>query len=262
MTRPEMLAADHIRELTQHFTTTERVTRPVMRPNPTTDLHGHTYPAWEPTGKMTHALHTVTHPPLLQQLADAAIGYGPRSDDDAGKTTFTSKPAAHLEATDLLARIDHQSATLGDEHGIDEPDLTKRLLALSGFIGGEPHRQVRSWWAQARLVTQWDTPAHRPHGAPCPSCWESGTLRIRLDDELATCTGCGDTWDRTLHPSSGSLDVLAQHVKWCTDHEVTKARHWKVDDDGFPVECVDCLAFRQAWAAWKSEQARGERVGA
>lgn len=258
MTRPEMLAADHIRELTQPYSTTEK--RPRRVPVPTTarplTRHGWTN---DPTG-LTE-LHVVTHAPLLDQLAAATTGATGLSDDNVG-TRFASKPAAHLEAHDLLARIDTQSAELADEHGIDEPNLTRRLLALAGFIGHQPHRKVRSWWASARVLTHWDSAAYRPHGTPCPNCWETSTLRIRVDDELAHCTSCGETWDSTGDADSRPLSLLAQHVRWCTDHDVTKPRHWLVDEAGYPVECTECLEFRSAWAEWRADQQAAERIGA
>lgn len=229
-TRPPMLAADHIRELTRtHVTTTV-----IHRDN----------------GDKT--THHVTEPPLLAQLA-GITQTSARSDDDAARGAFTSKPAAHLEAIDALARIDHQARAIALEYDLDPtgkrlPDV---LTALSGKIGDKPHPRVRSWWATARLLTQHDAPAHRPHGVPCPSCWDTNTLRIRLDDELATCTGCGNVWDRTGEPDHGSLDVLGRHVAWCAEHEVTRARHWTLTDDGYPTECVECLAWREAWAEWR-----------
>lgn len=236
--RPEMLAADHIRQLTHPYTTTERI----HRDNGTTELH------------------TLTHPPLLTQLQHATTGSTHLSDDNVA-TRFGSKPAGHLEALDLLNRINRESTQLADEHGIDEPNLTKRLTRLSGFIGHNPHKQVRSWWAAARVLTHWDSPAYRPHGTPCPACWDVTTLRIRVDEELAHCSGCGESWDTSGDPGSRPLALLAQHVRWCTDHEVTKPRHWKVDGAGFPVECTECLEFREAWASWRVEQST-ERVGA
>lgn len=256
--RPELLAADHIRELTQPYATTEKRPRRVPVPTTARPLHRHGW-THDPTG--VTELHVVTHAPLLTQLRAATAGATGLSDDSAS-TRATSKPAAHLEALDLLARIDHQSAALADEHGIDEPDLTKRLLALSGFIGHEPHRLVRSWWTAARVVTHWDAPAYRPHGTPCPNCWETTTLRIRVDDELAHCTACGESWDTTGQPDARPLSLLAQHVRWCTDHQVTKPRHWLIDENGYPVECVECLEFRSAWASWRAEQAAAVGRGA
>lgn len=234
-TRPALLAADHIREMTRVHT----VTSVIHRDNGVKELHH------------------VTEPPLLEQLA-GITGSSSLSDSDAAKGGFTSKPAAHLGAADALARINDQARGVARSLNINTHGTLPAVLArLSGAIGSEPHPKVRSWWAMARLLTQHDTPAHRPHGVPCPNCWDTNTLRIRIDDELATCTNCGDVWDRTGEPDHGSLDVLGQHVAWCSEHEVTKARHWALTPDGFPTECIDCLAFRQAWAEWRLAHTAG-----
>ena len=233
-TKPPMLAADHIRELTRTHTTTTTI----RRDDGTTELHH------------------VTEPPLLTQLADATTGTTSLSDDDASRAAFRSKPAAHLEAIDTLHRITRQARTLAAEHGSPtEGALPDVLARLSGKIGGDPHPRVRSWWAAARMLTQHDIPPHRPHGVPCPTCWDTDTLRIRIDDELATCTGCGDTWDRTGEPDHGSLDILGKHVAWCAEHEVTKARHWTVDATDQLIECTECAPFRMAWTEWRRAHA-------
>ena len=235
MTRPDMLAADHIRELTRTHTSTSVVHR----------------------DNGTKELHHVTEPPLLQQLANATHGATGLSDDDAAKGGYTSKPAAHLEALDALHRIDRQARALAHTHDVPgHGPLADVLSRLSGALGHEPHRRVRSWWATARLLTHHDAPPHRPHGVPCPQCWDTDTLRVRIDDELAVCVACGETWDRTGEPDHGSLDVLGQHVAWCAEHAVTKARHWAIDADGYPTECVECLAFREAWAEWRRAHPR------
>lgn len=229
-TRPPMLAADHIRELTQAYTTNEMVTQPI-------------------NGIDTRRVHTVRHPSLLNQLRNAGHGSTNLSNSDAARSAAGSKPAAHLEALDVIARIDTQSRhlALSVEAG-DIPNLEARLLAISGKVGGETHHRVRSWWAAARLATHHDTPPMRPHGVPCLSCWAIDTLRIHVEDEFAACTSCGEVWDRSGDPGHGTLITLADHVKWCTDHDITKARHWDTDDDGYPVECTKCLVFREEYA--------------
>lgn len=257
MTRPPMLAADHIRELVQPYTTYESTAAAagIRVPIPTTDRR--TLPGWTVIPRGTGL--TVTHPALLEQLRRATAGATSLSDSDAGSAIAKSKPAAHLEALDVLRRIDTQARAYATQLELDSPStatLVDVLLAISGKVGSEPDRKVRSWWASARLVTHWDSPPLRPYGAPCPSCWETGTIRIRLDDELATCTACCDTWDRTGHPDHGSLDVLGQHVRWCTDHQVTKPRHWTHDAAGELVECVECLAFRDAYTDWRLAHAK------
>lgn len=232
-TRPPMLAADHIRELVKPYATHE-----VINDTPTSRIH------------------TVHHPSLLNQLRNATHGSTNLSDNDASRSIATSKPTAHLEAIDILARIDKQSRELATECGAgNHKRLEDRLAAISGQIGDEPHHKIRSWWAAARLATHHDTPPIRPHGVPCMNCWELNTLRIRLEDEIATCNSCGEVWDRTGTPGHGSLDTLGQHVKWCTEHEITKARHWQTDAEGYPVECVECLVLREELATIRHAQA-------
>lgn len=258
-TAPPKLAADHIRELTRTHITTTTVTRPVMRPIPTTGANPRLHPRWEPTNATRNTLHHVTEPPLLEQLADAITGSSNRSDDDAARGAARSKPAAHLEAIDALARIDRQARALAREHDVDNTGPLKDVLGrLAGALGHEPHPRVRGWWATARMLSQHDAPPHRPHGVPCPSCWDTNTIRIRLDDELATCTACHETWDRTGEEDHGNLDVLARHVAWCAEHEVTRARHLIPDPTGADlVDCTECAPFRDAWAEWRRAHTPG-----
>lgn len=240
MTRPPMLAADHVRELVKPYATTETVTQP------TEGADGR----W----RTTRRLHTVHHPSLLDQLEQAITGASSLSDEDAGKSTFTSKPAARVEALDVLAMIDRESLELAVDLGIEQAPrtvtvvkrmaLAPRLLAISGKVGDTEHTAVARWWTSARITTQWESRPFHPKGAPCPQCWESTGLRVVLSDELARCTECRHVWD------GSGFRVLAQHVRWCTDHEVTKPKHWLVDEAGFPVECVECLAFRDAYTEW------------
>ena len=231
--RPPMVAADHIREMIQAHTTTTTV----HRDDGTTELH------------------RVTEPPLIDQLSDAITGSSSKSDEDAGRASFRSKPAAHLEAMDALDRIDQQARRLAGELGLSETGPLEGVLSrISGEIGFEPHPRVRSWWATARMLTQHDAPPLRPHGVPCPVCWETNSLRIRLDEEMAVCTRCGENWDRSGEPSHGSLDVLAQHVSWCAEHEVTRPEHLTMDPSGARVECTECIPFRISWSDWRHAQ--------
>ena len=252
-TAPELTAADMINQLIRPYVTNEKgdfLERVKVRvPIPRTD---------NPDAWTTITIHdrpgrcAVQHPSLLDQLASSTSG-GTALGDEAAGTRFGSKPAAHLEALQLLARIDRESRDVATDLGVADPGsgVPARLSAIAGRLGTDPHKTVRSWWSAARLLTHWDAPPYRPQGAPCPNCWDTGSLRIRFDDQLAVCTTCHATWDRTGHPDAGSLDLLGQHVKWCTDHEVTKARHWSHDDTGELIECTECLTFRDAYTEWK-----------
>ena len=228
--RPPMVAADHIREMVQKHTTITVI----HRDDGTTELH------------------RITEAPLIDQLGDAATGSSSKSDEDAGRSTFRSKPAAHLEAVDALGRIDRQAREMARGMGVlDVGALDEVLSRISGEIGFEPHPRVRSWWATARMLTQHDAPPLRPHGVPCPVCWETDSLRIRLDEEMAVCTRCGENWDRSGEPSHGSLDMLGQHVSWCAEHEVTRPEHHVIDPSGGTTVCTECNPFRESWAEWQ-----------
>ena len=249
-TKPPMLAADHIRDLVKGFTTYEVVKQP------TKGKDGR----WRPEAR----IHAVTHKPLLNQLEDAITGASARADEDAGHSSFTSKPAAHLEAVDVLAMIDRESLEYAVDLGLQAPPRTRtvvpvtplrhRLLDISGHVGLTESRPVQRWWVSARLATQWDQRPFQPNGAPCLNCWHVKTLRIDVGNHLARCIECHETWD-----GPGPVAVLAQHVKWCTDHEVTKPRHWAIDDHGELVECMECLTFRSDYQAWRFEQQVAER---
>lgn len=259
--RPEQLtAADMIRELIRPYVTRHAGTFGLRTRVPVPRTDGPKY-AWT-TAVLPATHHTANHPALLDQLEQAAGIRSAVSDDDAGASAFGSKPPTHLEALRLIDRIDRQSRQMEHRLGIAHvPGVRPRLSRIGGLLGIEPDPTVRSWWASARILTHWDTPAYRPQGAPCPQCWETNSIRIRFDDELAVCSECGTVWDREGGTENGSLDLLGQHVAWCTDHDVTKPRHWLYDDHGYPVECVECLPFRDAYTQWRVTRESNKQHG-
>lgn len=233
-TRPPLLAADHLRELTRPITETVNVDARRL-PIPTTRGNGH-HTAWIITSDK--ALHTVTHPSLLDQLAHALTGStaGMVMGGEAG-----SKPAARLDALATLERIERESAARARLEGLDVLPLRSRLSRLAGVVPGDD-RQVRSWWTAARLVTSWDTPPFAPR-VPCPNeeCERRGTLRIRVEEQTAICVECGDLWPPE------DMGRLADYVQWAAEH-LTGPRHWLTDDEGELVECVECPTVRQQMA--------------
>lgn len=244
-TRPQMLAADHIRDLVQGFTTTERVTQPKQGSDG----------RWRPVTQFHH----LTHPALIDQLEAAVTGASARANEDASRGAFGSKPAAHLEAVDVLARIRREACDLAHDLGVDvyRKTPTKNvLLGISSKIGDKPSSRVHRWWVSARLATQWDSRPFQPAGVPCMECWELGSLRIDAAADLARCVECHTVWD-----GPSEIANLAQYVKWCSGHEVTKPRHWGHDEAGELVECVECLPFRDAYAEWKVAKVQAEREG-
>lgn len=241
MTPDQMLPSDYVRQLTRPYSTTEHVTQP------TPDGHGRWF--------TTRRTHTVHHASLLNQLDRAITGASSVADEDAGRSTFASKPAARVEAIDVLAMIDRESLQLAVDLELEEPPRTKtrviplplvdRLAKIGGALGDKDNQAVKRWWVAARITTQWESRPFHPKGAPCPKCWAVDTLRVVLSEEVARCTDCSEVWD------GPAFRVLAQHVRWCTDHEVTKPRHWGIDTEGELVECVECLAFRDSYTEWK-----------
>lgn len=241
-TKPVMLAADHIRELTRHHTTRQRVDRYVPIPN--IGPIG----AW----RKIRAIHETTHEPLLQQLLEATTGSSAAGAWGGGSAG--SKPAARLDAIAVLQRIDHQSSDLADELGVGHMVIGPRLSAISGKIGAEEHPLVKAWWVAARCATGWEEQPYTPD-VPCPNmeCERWSTLRIRLDDYLASCVECGETWHE------GNYTQLGNYVTWASEH-LRGARHWKYDAEGFPVECTVCLAEREAMAERKNARAAARRA--
>jgi hypothetical protein len=170
--------------------------------------------------------HTVRVPSLLQQLwandtPSATVEEGPRPG-------FASKPAARLDALDTAVRIDVEAARWLRDLGEDDPTDTvaclRRLHALA--VSADPVTQraieadVRSWWVRARIVTGWDSPAWIPDNT-CPSCGERGTLRVRLSDQIGTCTNdaCRVTW-----AAPETIGLLADHIRGESLEERAPAR--------------------------------------
>jgi hypothetical protein len=172
--------------------------------------------------------HTTRVPSLIAQLEHSM----PSSSGEAGGNRgFESRPAARIEALDALIRIDADAAAwcleVDPDHAV--PSTTAAAVAhLGGLLPrvdrchrAKPARRertvicctwhraetdIRSWWAQARILAGWDSPAWQPH-ATCPLCAQAGSLRIRLSANVGTCTNCRETWD----PST--IGVLAEHIR-------------------------------------------------
>lgn len=251
MTQPAKLAADHIRELTQHHVTRVKIDRFVPIPNVlTTDPEGTSVPAWT----RIKTTHQVDHEPLLQQLLEATTNAS--SAGAWGGGNAASKPAARLDAIAVLQRIDRQSAQLADELHLPHTVIGARLLAISGKVGDQEHPLVKAWWVAARCSTGWEQPPYSPD-VPCPNveCERWSTLRIRLDDYLASCVECGETW------SESNYKQLGDYVQWASEH-LHGPKHWLIDADGYPVECTDkaCLTERDAMAERQAMRHARERA--
>ena len=208
MTRPTpMDPVDHIAELTRPHQHAERLTYKV--------------------GLTTVTRNHITRvPPLVVQLSDASpSGAG----EDRGGAGYESRPAAALEALDTLIRIDLEAARWVRDLGEDDPGDTAACIRLLGSLMPSAHRchrtkpvvvegkvtcctwhavagDVRRWWTQARIATGLDSPAWRPDNT-CPMCGVRGSLRVKLLEQVAFCTGCHDTW------SEETIGLLAEHMR-------------------------------------------------
>lgn len=198
----------------------------------------------------THTTHTVTHPSLLDELESntttAKVGAVDHSHGDP-----RSKPAGRLDAVALLHRINRQADEIARHIGSKRvAPLRERLSSISGTIAdADPDTtawaldKIRGWVIGAQVITGWDTVPFTPD-VPCPDeeCEKRGTIRIRVEDQVAACIECGRHW--------GAHDIhqLGNYVRWASEH-LRGPRHWLTDADGYPLECTECLAVRQEMAA-------------
>lgn len=242
-TRPPMLAADHIRELTRTHPTRDKIDRYVPIPNTAA------------TGAWTRIRETVTvyHDPLLDQLEQATTNTS--GGGAYGGGSAASKPAARLDAIAVLQRIDRGSATLATTLGIPAAPMRRRLGLIAGKVGSTLDPAVAAWWVAARCATGWETPAYAPD-VPCPNmdCERWSTLRIRLTDGIGHCIECGATWQ------ADQFSVLGDYIRWASEH-LRGARHWKYDAEGYPIECVECLGEREAMAVRKCDRSKAPNHG-
>lgn len=203
----DLEAADYFRELTEPH------------------HHAEKYGVRE-RGEWQWRTHHTRVPALIDQLwASDVPSLGAGANGGGARPGYASKPAARLEALDAVGRI-HREATewlakLGatpSHH--DTGGLLRQLHGLLPAVTDKRVRRrvegaVRSWWAQARVVTGWDTPAWNPD-VTCPNCEMRGALKIRVAEQLAVCggdEGCGAVWDEL------TIAFLADHIRAQVDAE-------------------------------------------
>lgn len=175
--------------------------------------------------------HRTVEPPLLVQLYESVEPSG--SAEAGAARPASSRPAARLDAIDTANRIDAWVATWLEYLGKRAPaDSVARLRLLGSLLPSVDRCTHRSavrdpetgeivcctahnlesdigrWWTWARVVTGWDTPAWQPANT-CPLCGTRGTLRVRLDEQRATCINdaCRGTWD------TATIGLLAEHIR-------------------------------------------------
>lgn len=235
-----------MRTMTEHAPTISDYINQLIRPR----KHTVTIPG--PNG--TTRTHTTHHPPLLDELDNntttAKVGVEKAHGDPR------SKPAGRLDAVALLHRIDKDADTISRRISSRRiGTLTQRLSSISGTIADtDPDTiawakaKIRGWVIGAQVITGWDTAPFTPD-VPCPDteCERRGSIRIRVEDQVAYCVECGYHW--------GPSDILqlGQYVSWASEH-LRGPRHWLTDPEGFPTECIECLAARQEMADRAAER--------
>ena len=171
--------------------------------------------AFIPKGPKINKTHWNKVPALIHQLEGARDILGSEG-EEGGRGAPTSKPATRLEAIDMLALINRETAAWLTTLGATTipTDTIRRLLRLNGLHpstqGDERDRlehDVKSWWHQARIVTGWDMPAFKPKGATCPACEAKDTLRVKLDGALCVEAKCRARWD------ASQVGLLGEHVR-------------------------------------------------
>ena len=191
--------------------------------------------------------YTVWHPGLLEQIENTTVrstmaGQVFRSD-------YGSKPAGRIDSIAFLARIKMQSLQLTKALNLPHREHTTRarLGVLYNFIDeSQPNAMVENWWTAARILTQHDTPAMSLN-VPCPreECDALGTLRVRLNPNIAFCVNCGATWKDNPADPQAEFGRFAVWVQWSAEH-LKGAQHLT----GEALEpCKECLVERASRAA-------------
>lgn len=199
------------------------------------DRHSHREPVERDRGTTrVRTGHVTEVRPLLEQLQVATPTSTSGDDTAPHGGGFESQPAAHLESMDTILLIDQEASLWVRRARVDDAGLTTAecvrkvgaLMAGMAQRGDRCHRfhpllksglvvcctwhaaerDVRRWWAQARIVSGWDSPAWRPD-ATCPACNKRGGLRIRLSAKVGVCVECRETWD------PATIGLLAEHIR-------------------------------------------------
>lgn len=158
-------------------------------------------------GRTTRSRYKVVSVPSLIHQLEHAVPHSTRDERSAGG--YQSRPTANVDAFDTWLRIDREARTLLEQlreptHGTTTACVRRLFRAAPGDRAVA--RELRRWWAQARVVSGWDAPAWRPRSS-CPMCGETGGLRIRRDDKVGMCVDCGETWD------PDTIGLLAEHIR-------------------------------------------------
>lgn len=186
--------------------------------------------------------HSSIAPPLILQLLDAVEPPTTAASGSGSARVAASRPAAAIDAIDTAFKIAVDSARWCRILGLDDIDdtipLVRRLLPHA-FHNRDLKRDIQRWWTWARVITGWDRPAWQPANT-CPICGVRGTLRVRVVERLATCTGCRETWDDL------NIGLLAEHIQ-TENHEHEQepsmaAQQAKAEEAAIGAGVLDVLA--------------------
>lgn len=167
---------------------------------------------------------------LLDQLARAVIP-GEVYAEEGGHTRVApeSCPPARLDAIDRLLAIEVASARWCASMRLPlretAPENIRALVGRSGDLDETELRilasEMRAWRTWAATVTGWEIPPARPV-APCLSCGQMGTLRVREERHTACCMACGSGWDEA------TIGLLAEHIEaWRRERRIQVDRAWQ-----------------------------------
>lgn len=162
--------------------------------------------------------HITSVPALVLQLLEAPSA---SQASDSSTPSYSSRPAARIEALDTIMLIDDEATRWLARLGADDPNerldprtklpipgqrattgaatiaVINKLHGLHASQDTKTQRAIehdmRSWWHQARVISGWDSVAWRPDNT-CPVCEARRTLRINLTSKTGLCIDCRALW--------------------------------------------------------------------
>jgi hypothetical protein len=129
---------------------------------------------------------------------------------DHGRPAGTALTESEVKLQESIGRLRHL-ASLGPSLkfcGRPSPVRAPVSREVTCCACHELEVDISKWWTWARVVTGWDTPAWQPANT-CPLCGLRGSIRIRLEEQRATCINdaCRETWD------NATIGLLAEHIR-------------------------------------------------
>lgn len=180
---------------------------------------------WDRSRHRKLRTHTVTHAPLLVELANVGGG-GSQSGDERGARYPTSRPPLRLDALDaqrailagVLTWLERLAAESRGGLYADLGQLVGLALPLPDSLAERVAHAAQGWATLAKVVTGFESAAFRPRAA-CPLCSEMQTLRVRVETASAACVACGEGWRK----SDGTIYMLAEHIRQVNGERETES---------------------------------------